>query len=113
MYLALSLLLACGPPPGDTGEPCVAAPAQTWDNFGQGFMIEACQGCHASTATQRYGAPQDVTFDSAAQVWAHAGRVLARAAPTDGPPTMPPAGGTTEEDRARLRWWLTCGEPGT
>ena len=28
---------------------CVDQPVVTWANFGAGFVLEACQGCHAST----------------------------------------------------------------
>ncbi|MCB9797724.1 MAG: hypothetical protein H6741_33960 [Alphaproteobacteria bacterium] len=45
------------------------------------------------------------------EVWAWQERILARAAADA--PTMPPAGGTSEDDRTRLRWWLECAEPGT
>ena len=57
------------------------------------------------------GAPEEVTFGSVDDVWARADRVLARAG--DEPPTMPPMGGTTADDRERLREWLGCAEPGS
>ena len=83
----------------------------TWDNFGASFILHQCQGCHASTAVDRYGAPDTVTFDTKEEVWAQAAVVLAVAA---GPsPTMPPRGGVSDDDRQRLSWWLTCAEPGT
>ena len=94
----------------DTG-PCAGAMTVTWNSWGRGFLTEACQGCHHSEATQRYGAPDDIVFDTVDDAWTHADRILARAAADD--PTMPPAGGVTEDDRTRLVWWLTCGEPGS
>lgn len=106
------LLLACSGTKEssvDTGL-CATAPVETWANFGQGFVTENCQSCHASTQTVRQGAPETVSFDTAEQVWALSDRVLARAGAE--PPDMPPQGGTTEEDRYRLRVWLTCGTSG-
>jgi uncharacterized membrane protein len=115
--------VACQPgrPEGDgTGEhdtdesvACADVPAMTWANFGRGFTIEACQGCHASTVDgdARFGAPEWVVFDTVDQVWALADLVLAVSAGDS--PTMPPQGGVTDDDRARLEWWLSCGEPGT
>ena len=94
----------------DTG-PCAEVPLVNYNNFGQGFILHTCQGCHASTAADRYGAPESSTFDTVEEVWAQRDRVLARAASE--PATMPPAGGSSEDDRVRLRWWLECAEAGT
>lgn len=113
MLPTLLLLLSCAEPTGDTGDPCADVPLVNWDNFGQGFIIEACQGCHASTAQDRHGAPQAVHFDTVDDVWLWRPQVLDRAAPVDGDPTMPPAGGTDPDDRTRLRWWLDCADYGT
>ena len=94
----------------DTG-PCADVPLVNWDTFGAGFLLHHCQGCHASTTPDRYGAPADITFDTKAEAWAWRDRILARSATE--PPTMPPAGGTSVDDRVRLRWWLECAPEGT
>lgn len=124
----LLALLACTKAEDDTGGAgdaasvaesgiCANAPVETFETFGSGFLLENCQSCHASTSTNRNGAPGDVVFDdgdgvpSVGAAWTWAERILARAA-TD-TPTMPPMAGTTEDDRQRLTWWLTCAEPGT
>lgn len=112
------LLLACaGAPtgddtaaPADTG-PCADVPVVTYANFGEGFVLHHCQGCHASSTPDRYGAPGEVTLDTVDEVWAQKDRILLRAASE--PPTMPPAASTSEDDRTRLRWWLECAEEGT
>lgn len=97
-------------PPEDTGtavDPlCVDAPVVTWNNFGEGFLIENCQACHASTAPNRHGAPENVTFDTEDDVRTWKDRILARAA--GDAPTMPPMGGTSADDRYLLEVWLTC-----
>lgn len=99
-------------PPLETGDPfCAEAPTVTWASFGRGFLIESCQGCHASTAPDRHGAPPAVSFDSVEDAWIHADRILARASGES--PTMPPNGGVAEDDLRRLEWWLRCAEPGT
>ena len=59
------LMLACASQTPDTG-PC-AQPTVTWDSFGQSFLITHCQGCHASTSPQRYGAPEGISFDTQEQ----------------------------------------------
>jgi hypothetical protein len=138
MKILLLLLLGCAskssdPPPlpdfgdegdqdtdlgGDTAdtagpEPdfCDDAPVLTWNNFGQGFITEACQGCHAGDTPDRYGAPEDVLFDTVAQAWDRADRILARA--SGDYPSMPPLGGTNADDRLRLEYWLRCADPGS
>jgi len=85
---------------------CADAPITTWNNFGEGFLVENCQPCHASTSVDRHDAPLSVTFDSPNEVAAHRARILVNA--TGDEPEMPPAGGVSEEDRARLEAWLSC-----
>ncbi len=124
------MLLACAPDVGDradtrplaeeTGDPadttaagdtgCAGVPLLSWGNFGHAFLLENCQGCHASTAPDRYGAPEASTFDTVEDAWRQADRILARAWADDA--TMPPSGGVSADDRTRLGWWLTCGEEG-
>jgi hypothetical protein len=97
--------------PVDTANLCTDVPIVTYNNFGEGFMTENCQGCHASTAADRYGAPAGVTFDTVKEVWTWQERILSRSAGDDA--SMPPAGGVSEDDRTRLEWWLLCAESGT
>jgi len=92
-------------------DPCADVPVVTYNNFGEGFMTENCQGCHASTTADRYGAPESVIFDTVDDVWSRAERILERAAGDDA--SMPPAGGVSEDDRTKLEWWLICAEEGT
>lgn len=98
---------------GGGEDPCQGVPELTWRNWGQGFVTENCQGCHASTVTgeRRQGAPTDVVFDTPAEVWSWATSIVAIA--TGEGAAMPPQGGVSEIDRERLRWWLECGVEGT
>jgi cytochrome c5 len=111
------LLLACAADPLDTAEDsavvdleCSEAQLVTYNNFGKSFLTHACQGCHASTAPDRYDAPEDVTFDNLDSVWERSSLILAVAAGDE--PTMPPQGGVTEMERTKLQWWLQCGKEG-
>ena len=90
---------------------CVDQPVVTWANFGAGFLLEACQGCHASATPDRHGAPEGVSFDTVDEAWAWQARILARAA--GDAPTMPPLGGVTDSDRLLLEIWLRCAAAGT
>lgn len=111
--LLLAALAGCGAAdsaekPVDTGF-CDTVPYADWNSFGQGFLVQNCQPCHASAQTDREGAPADVTFDTEQQARDQAARILARAAPEPpAAPDMPPQGGVSEEDRLLLRAWLEC-----
>lgn len=106
--LALALACGCGAP-ADSGDPedlCSGTEALNYDTFGAGFLSVYCQGCHASTATDRYGAPESVTFDDRAQAMAQLGAI--RATVLGSPASMPPGGGVPARDLERLELWLAC-----
>ena len=107
MMLGL-LLAACAGAASTTGDSglCQAAPVITYANFGQGFLKENCQPCHATSSPNRNGAPESVTFDSLDDALAHADRILAVVPGNDA--RMPPAGGVSEDDQYRVEVWLTC-----
>lgn len=109
MRISVALLLlaaaGCAGDDSDTDGVCADVAPATWDSFGQDFVQENCQPCHASTTDERYGAPPAVTFDTEEQVRDRADRVLERV--EDG--SMPPQGGVSVDDVQRLDNWLTCG----
>lgn len=106
----LLFLLACsgGGDPVDSGAYCDDAPLVTWDSWGQGFLTEQCQPCHASTAPERNGAPEEVTFDTEDDVISWKELILATA--TGDSPTMPPALSVEDRDKELLEIWLRCWE---
>lgn len=116
---SLLLLGAClkqSPIPGDdtdTSLPaaleavdCVNAPAVTWEGWAEGMMRTHCQGCHASTTPNRYGAPEDVTFDTEDDARRYRNRIYQRTLVDE---DMPPAGGLSEDDKTLLTVYLACG----
>lgn len=99
----LPLLAGCG------GADCDREPALSWDNFGRGYMETYCTGCHSvllDTALERRDATFGVDFNTYGDVMKHVERVEARG--TGENPTMPPSGGPSEAEIARLEEWLTC-----
>jgi uncharacterized membrane protein len=86
-------------------EACDTALAVTWSNWGEGFMLTHCSGCHAVTSRERNGAPVDVHFDTEEEVLENAASVVRVVLESQ---TMPPAGGILEDDLILLDAWLNC-----
>ena len=96
------MLLACSEP-NDTAEACIDAP--TYDEWTKGFMSSKCQSCHATTARDRYSAPEEIYFDTYEDVF-HS-RDLIRSSVLDRR-SMPPSGGVLEDELTLLEQWLDC-----
>lgn len=110
-WLWLCAVIGCVEPATIDGAPCPpGGTTLTYDNFGRPFLDANCQWCHASTVTDRHGAPDFVTFDTQDDVHARLDRIFVRAA---GPnTTMPPGPDDPPADaRAQLAEWLSCGAP--
>lgn len=90
---------------------CADKPVLTYENFGQGFLLQYCQTCHGSSVTgeDRHNAPESVHFDTEADVAAQLASVLNLATGPD--PFMPPGGGVPDLDREKLEIWLRCYPP--
>lgn len=101
------LVAACAVEVGEeTG--CSAEPVVTWESFGEGLLVEHCQGCHASSAVDRHGAPIEVVFDTHEDAILRKEDILRVA--TSATPSMPPVLSLGDADRERLRVWLSCYE---
>jgi uncharacterized membrane protein len=90
----------------DTGFACGSAPSVTWENWGRGFVTTHCQGCHASTAPDRYGATEGVHFDTVSDIRLWTDRIRIRVLEEE---DMPPAGGLSADERFLLEVFLDCG----
>lgn len=90
---------------------CPNGTSLSWSRFGRAYIRKYCASCHSGTLSggSRLGAPDDVNFDSAADVLAHRVTILGVAAPDNG--TMPPAVPVPAGERALFREWLNCGAP--
>lgn len=112
--MILLLLTACGDKNTDSGviessvEPpqwCADEVEVTYENFGEGFLLTHCQGCHAADAPNRFGAPDAVTFDTEADVDQWRSSLIATILSDQ---SMPPAGGITEDEFTLVEIWLEC-----
>ena len=86
---------------------CDTAADITYAEFGKSFMTQYCQGCHASTSTNRQGAPDSVNFDTLESIWILREDILR--VTTSESPSMPPAWAIPDTDIELLQWWLECG----
>lgn len=119
LFASLVLLVGCGTDAVDRTpddplpdpEVCETETFLRYDNFAAGFSADWCRGCHSSAVPEggRQDAPLDVNFDTEADLVKWRERILVRA--TGETPTMPPAGGPSEEERQLLREWIDCGMP--
>ncbi len=87
---------------------CDDTPVITYDTFGAGFLATYCNGCHGGQVVDRKGAPAAAVFDTREQVMPYADKILYRLAPPMDVTPMPPAGGVTPDDEARIAIWLMC-----
>jgi len=106
--LADTSVVDTGAPVGSSYDLCADNPITTWENFGAGFVTQHCQACHASGAMERNGAPDEVVFDTEADVALWSQRVLARVVDDS---TMPPQGGVTDDERHLAEVWISCWLP--
>lgn len=82
----------------------------TYESFGQSFLDDHCQRCHASASGDRNGAPSAYAFDTRDDVIEWADRIYARSAASN--TSMPPGpDGPAIEERDLLAEWLACGAP--
>jgi uncharacterized membrane protein len=113
LIAALALALCGGCFDGPTLDDETCPPAGTtlaYDNFGASFFAGWCQGCHASDAINRHGAPSHVTFDDVTQIRDRAARIFERSARSN--VSMPPGlDDPSREERDLLAEWLACGAP--
>ena len=74
--------------------------------FGPGFVINYCQGCHASKTLDRYGALTGITFDPLDQVKPYRDRLFDLVVGSEA--TMPSVDGINQPDLKRLIVWINC-----
>jgi len=100
----------------DTGETVATVDCEdthTWTTVGAPFFYTWCTPCHTSTledGEDRAGATTGVDFDDYDDVVAWASRIEARAIDLS-PSPMPPSGGPSDEELARVAEWIECGLP--
>jgi len=79
---------------------CPADSTLTYANFGSAFLTDNCLSCHTTKQTPALTTQVQVQANQAA---------IIRAAVTSN--RMPDGGSISDEERALLGEWLTCGAP--
>ena len=106
VLLILGLAACSGDDELETADPCAGDPDVTWQGWGDGFFGTYCRGCHSTDAPDRYGAPEDINFDTRADVLAWEGLVRQTVLEDE---TMPVGGGVYPDDLELLDTLLRCG----
>ena len=90
---------------------CDGPYVESWEHFGQGFILNYCIGCHSVNYEEndRFGAPLNIDFNTHRQVLLYRTRILSQLQRE--PPTMPPDKVVEKEDLKRMIQWLRCGAP--
>jgi uncharacterized membrane protein len=78
----------------------------TWLAVGRPFFRTYCCSCHTAEANERFGAPEDVNFDTEEEVRSYQERISIRVLDEG---TMPLGGGIPDEDLELLDIYLECG----
>jgi hypothetical protein len=106
--MLLLLAVGCAAPLADSCACEVDADGwrPTWSNFGETAFTTWCASCHAASAPQRFGAPEDMVFDTEADVLARL--EVVRAVTLGEAPSMPLGGGVPEDELAMLARYLDC-----
>ncbi len=106
--MILWLLLACAGAGAESATACVEDSAgghPTWANFGDSFFITYCNACHSASSPNRFGAPEDRTFDTEDEVAGQSGDIRRTVITEE---SMPLGGGLPPEDLETLDNYLTC-----
>jgi len=107
--LATTLAGACSTADEEDAGP-VCGPEVTYESFAGPFFLDWCTGCHSSALAkgERQEAPLDTNFNTLDGIRSRSDRILEKAVHTH---AMPPAGGPSDEERALLGEWFSCGAP--
>ncbi|MBM74892.1 MAG: hypothetical protein CMK59_05790 [Proteobacteria bacterium] len=99
------MLLSCGGVQHDSSSPCYGAEQVEWNYWARGFFDTYCRGCHSSTTVNRFGAPDNINFDSEAEVLSQANAIYDSVILRQ---SMPKGGGLEDKDMESLRVYLQC-----
>lgn len=111
-FVGVVALFGCGTGETDAEtrelDPCETTTAD-YTTVGAPFIQTWCTPCHHSelTGTGRPPGSESVNLDSFELVIEHLDRIELRALGDN--PSMPPAGGPSEDDLKRLTLWIECG----
>lgn len=97
--------LGCQSKEYDTALDCDNAPL--YQDWLKGFLQGKCQACHASTSPNRYGAPEDIYFDTEDAAIFYLEQIEDSVLLSE---RMPPSGGVSEEEKQLLQHWIDCNQ---
>ncbi len=90
---------------------CFVGSNLNYENFGHSFVIEYCLACHSEnlTGAHRFGAPDDLNFDTAIAIKAWRSRILDMFVVKDPHQRLGRVPSASEKEM--VKEWLDCGAP--
>jgi hypothetical protein len=90
---------------------CPSGTVWTWNNMGEGYLLNYCTMCHSAHLTDeaRRGAPVGSDFDTPESVQVWRANIITRVAGEA--PNMPPSLHIPAAETTRFLNWLNCGAP--
>lgn len=107
LTLSVFALLACTSEPAPDSAECSVEDLR-WANYGDIFFRDWCRSCHSANSPNRFGAPEEVNFDTLQEVRDDAAAIDASVMDSR---SMPWGGGITDAEREKLSAYLACGAP--
>ena len=101
----IMLVLACASGQIDSASTCEDAQLVEWNYWAHGFFSTYCNGCHSIDSPNRFGAPEQINFDTEANVLALSQSVYTSVLVNQ---TMPKGGGIEQSELDNLRTYLHC-----
>ena len=104
-HTLMLLMFSCDNEQTDTSSVCSEAEQVEWNYWAKGFFDTYCRGCHSSEALNRFGAPEQINFDSEDEVFAQADEIYSSVIIRQ---TMPKGGGLEPQLLESLAVYLQC-----
>ena len=99
------MMFSCSDNQADTSSVCSEADQVEWNYWAKGFFDTYCRGCHSSEAIHRFGAPEQINFDSEDDVLSQADEIYSSVVTRQ---TMPKGGGLEHKLVESLTLYLQC-----
>ena len=104
-HTLMLMMLSCSSAQTDSSSVCLEAEQVEWNYWAKGFFDTYCRSCHSSATLNRFGAPEQINFDSETEVLSQADEIYSSVVLRQ---TMPKGGGLEHRHLESLTLYLQC-----